>query len=90
MISGEAAAGFQRIMDALAVADIAPSTGPTQSKRNAFEIRVTTADGATAGHPHQVVVGGDDFRGPAWIHVVAGTDLTSRLADSWKKACHVS
>ncbi len=60
LVAGQNAAGLQRVMDALAVADVrdANESGPTVIKRGrAFQITITTPHGLRHEHPHQIVIG---------------------------------
>ena len=85
VIAGDAAAGFDRLMDTLAVADVEAHEQCAASRNSGFEIRVTTEHGRKPGHAHQVVIG--DQAGGAWISVADRSELSS-LSDQWRGACH--
>ena len=82
--AGNSASSFGRVMDELAT--VTPvEDSPDVGAGRGFEIRVTTPDGATAGHPHQIVVGRD--HPAAWV-ALGVADVDSQLADRWRKVCH--
>ena len=87
-VAGDAAAGFHRMMDALAVAELTPESSSRLSRRHGFEILVTTSHGVQIGRAHQVVIG--DEAGDAWISISDFSDLTDRLPSLWRRVCHAS
>ena len=90
-VVGEATAGFNRAMDALATVGVESTRGPfgrTQSQ--GYEIRVTTTSGVAAGIPHQIVVGPHDDAGSAWIRLDSRDSVINRFPDLWRRSCHVT
>ena len=87
LIAGDAAAGFHRVMDTLAVVAVYESSASEPSRRHGFEIHVTTDGGFKTGHRHQVIVGATDKA--AWLSVNNRAAL-KELAANWRRACHAS
>lgn len=90
-VAGEAVAGFQRLMDALAVVQAESANGTAASRRNGFEIRITTPAGFLPGVPHQIVVhaaGDSGGSTAAWMQLDADRNLAQNFADQWRKKCH--
>lgn len=90
-VAGEAAAGFQRLMDTLAVVDVSSTDEASLSRRTGFEVRVTTASGFVPGGPHQIVVlAADDSEvaAAAWIRLQGASDLNQSLPALWRRKCH--
>ena len=90
-VVGEATAGFNRAMDALATAGVESKRGPfgrTQSQ--GYEICVTTTSGVAAGIPHQIVVGPHDDAGSVWIGLDSQDSVINRFPDLWRRSCHVT
>jgi len=90
-IVGEAAAGFHRAMDALAVTDVASTHASTSSKQSqSFDLCVTTPAGFTPGVPRQIVVGASGDAASAWIDLDSHDSPMNRFPDRWRRACHVA
>lgn len=87
-VAGDSSVAFHRLMDAVAVADRTADQWRQPPSRTQFEIRVTTAAGAIAGCPRQVVVGEDSPS--AWITVRNPQDLRERFPGEWRRLCHAS
>jgi len=90
-VAGEAAAGFQRLMDALAVVQAEPIDAPPTSRRTGFEVRVTTPDGFLPGESHQIVVCAADeaeVSTAAWIRLSADPHWAQNFSALWRRKCH--
>ena len=90
-VVGEGAAGFNRAMDALAMATVDSTAKLAPLARSqGFEIRVTTATGAVARVPRQIVVGQHERASAAWIELDSHDSVMNRFPDLWRRACHVA
>lgn len=86
VVAGDNTAGFQRVMDSLAVADVASNALPHPSPREDFEILITTETGRQIGHAHQIIVGNSATN--EWLNVADNEALVAHLPRLWRKACH--
>lgn len=86
MVAGDAASGFNRVMDTLAVADAQADKPAESSRRHGFEILVTTDAGYRAGHRRQIIVGDSDNE--AWVVIANKNDLNRELPAHWRRLCH--
>lgn len=89
IVAGEAVAGYQQIMDTLAVAQLSADQ-PRSSRRQSIDIRVTTAQGQLPDHPRQIVIDADQGSGSVWIHMSAVDDLKTQLPELWRRVSCVS
>ena len=87
-VAGDSSAGFQRVIDLLAVADVVSEETAQSLRSQGFEILITTASGRRAGHSHQIIVGETECDG--WLSVVDDESLFSDLPKRWRRACHAS
>ena len=88
LIAGDAASGFNRMMDNLAIADVVPGKLSEGSRRDGFEIFITTTTGAKSAHRRQVIVG--DGSSGGWLTVADAGSLNEEMPKSWRRACHAS
>ena len=90
-VVGEGVAGFNRAMDALAIASVASTAVSAPAARSqGFEIRVTTATGAATHVPRQIVVGQHENATAAWIELESHASVMTRFPDLWRRVCHVA
>jgi uncharacterized protein (DUF58 family) len=100
-ISGDSAAGYHRMMDALATAEVGLMTDAGRNtRRHGFEILVTTSQGNPQHSSHAVVIDVADSNGTpnqshatrssrsGWIRLAASHDIDERFPQLWRKACH--
>jgi uncharacterized protein (DUF58 family) len=87
-VAADGAAGYQRLMDSLAVADVTSEELPHPSRRQGFEILVSTNAGRENGHAHQILVGTSAAGG--WLNIVDDEALAGDLPKLWRSACHAS
>lgn len=89
-VAGEAAAGYQQVMDTLAVAERQVDAPQTLSRRMGMGIRVTTTDGQLPEHTRQIVVNAANGSTGAWIELQESADSLSQLPEQWRRLCRVS
>lgn len=101
-VIGESAAGLNRAMDALAMADTVDRQSSSKGARcrtGAFSILITTAEGrlrnpARAGNQHQLVISEldpdttDDAECSSWLKVYGSDAISAQLPRKWKAACN--
>lgn len=88
LVAGDGGAGYQRLMDSLAVADVTSEELPHSSRQQGFEILVSTNAGRESGHARLIIVGTSTAGG--WLNVVDDEALASDLPKLWRRACHAS
>lgn len=87
IVAGEAAAGFQQVMDTLALADLNPDQRSRSMRRQASEILVTTAAGMRPDHPAQIIVDATNDTHGGWMALSADSDVMTGLPELWRRVC---
>ncbi len=88
LVAGDAASGFRQVMDTLSVAQRHPLQTPHASRRQGFEIRVTTTHGQRPDHRGQIIVDAEPGGSGAWMELSARHAVISQLPECWRRVCH--
>ena len=87
MMAGEAAAGYQKLMDTLAVAELGLGKRHNRCRSGGAGIRVTTERGQQANHSHQIIVDAGPMGSGGWIDLDESSDVLDQLSGLWRKVC---
>jgi uncharacterized protein (DUF58 family) len=85
--AGEVTAGYQQVMDELAVAELNAAQPSGSSRRRGFDIRVTIAHGQLPDHSRQIVVDAGKAGAGAWIDLEESADVLKQLPEHWRRVC---
>ena len=87
IMAGEAAAGYQRLMDTLAVAELSLERSHNRFRRGGSAIRVTTTRGQQSDHSHQIIVDALPTGSGGWIDLDESSDVLNQLSGLWRRVC---